>query len=232
MTSETYSRRCAMARLRARVLAAGLAFGCLLVTSEANPAQQPQPQVAPAMSFFITSVGRGFGADLGGLPGADAHCQRLATAVGRGNRVWRAYLSLPASAGTPAVHARDRIGHGPWVNAMGVLVASSVAELHSDDNALGRDTALSEKGTVIAPGRHDILTGTNVDGTLATDAADTTCQGWTSHGAGSAMLGHHNRSGGGARPTSWNSAHLSRGCSQTDLRASLGDALLYCFAAD
>jgi hypothetical protein len=107
-----------------------------------------------------------------------------------------------------------------------------VADLHSDDNALGRDNSLSEKGKTIGDGRHDILTGTNVDGTLATDAPDTTCQGWTSNGAGQAMLGHHNRTGGGQRPRSWNAAHLSRGCSQSDLRASMGDALLYCFAAD
>src|SRR5205814_9427459 len=153
-------------------------------------------------------------------------------AVGQGNRMWRAYLSAPPSAARLAVHARDRIGKGPWVNAKGVQVASSVADLHSDGNALGRNNSLSEKGNVIGPGRHDILTGTNVDGTLSTDAPDTTCQGWTSHGAGHAMLGHSNRSGGGQRPTSWNSAHLSRGCSQADLRSTLGDALMYCFAAD
>jgi hypothetical protein len=208
-----------------------ISVGTLTLSPMADPVQQPLP-VAPAMSFFITSIGRGFGGNLGGLAGADAHCQQLATAVGHGNRLWRAYLSAPPSAGRPAVHARDRIGQGPWVNAKGVQVASSVADLHSDGNALNRDNSISEKGTVIAPGRHDILTGTNVDGTLATDAPDTTCQGWTSHGSGRAMLGHHNRSGGGQRPTSWNSAHLSRGCSQADLRASLGDALVYCFAAD
>jgi hypothetical protein len=210
---------------------AGLTAGILL-SPQPDRAQQPPQPVAVTMGFFITSVGRGFGADLGGLAGADAHCQQRAATVGQGHRLWRAYLGAPAAGGRPAVHARDRIGKGPWVNAKGVQVASSVADLHSADNALGRDTSLSEKGTVIAPGRHDILTGTNVDGTLATDAPDTTCQGWTSHGPGSAMLGHHNRSGGGQRPTSWNSAHLSRGCSQADLRATLGDALLYCFAAD
>jgi hypothetical protein len=213
------------------ILIAALTVLCCLSSAEAARARLQAP-VARGMSFFITSVGRGFGADLGGLAGADAHCLRLATTVGQGHRLWRAYLSAPASAGRPAVHARDRIGNGPWVNAKGVQVASSVADLHSDENALDRDTSLSEKGNVVAPGRHDILTGTNVDGTLATDAPDTTCQGWTSHGAGRAMLGHHNRSGGGQRPTSWNSAHLSRGCSQADLRATLGDALIYCFAAD
>jgi hypothetical protein len=206
-------------------------MGSLFLGPDATRAQQQQ-SASFTMSFFITSMGRGFGADLGGLAGADAHCQQLAAAVGQGHRMWRAYLSAPASAGRPAVHARDRIGKGPWVNAKGVEVASSVADLHSDGNALGRDNSLSEKGNVIGPGRHDILTGTNVDGTLSTDAPDTTCQGWTSHGAGRAMLGHSNRYGGGQRPTSWNSAHLSRGCSQADLRSSLGDALMYCFAAD
>jgi hypothetical protein len=212
-------------------LIASLMIAAVLSRPGATGAQQPA-RVARNMSFFITSVGRGFGGNLGGLAGADAHCQQLAAAVGQNARLWRAYLSVPASNGGPAVHARDRIGSGPWVNAKGVTVASGVADLHSDDNALGPDTSLSEKGNVIAPGRHDILTGTNVDGTLATDAPDTTCQGWTSHDKGRAMLGHHNRSGGGQRPTSWNSAHLSSGCSQADLRATLGDALIYCFAAD
>ena len=209
--------------LRTRLLMTGLTLACVLLRPDATRAQQqPEPPATlRAMTFFITSVGRGFGGDLGGLAGADAHCLRLATAVGQGQRTWRAYLSAPASGGRPAVHARDRIGTGPWVNAKGVQVAASVADLHSDGNALGRDNSLSEKGTAIGPGRHDILTGSNVDGTLSTDAADTTCHGWTSHGAGRAMLGHHNRSGGGQRPTSSNSAHLSMGCSQVDLRASM-----------
>jgi hypothetical protein len=205
-------------------------------------AARAQPQVSPKMSFFITSSGRGFGANLGGVAGADAHCQRLAAAVGRGDRLWHAYLSAPATAdgGTPGrsgrpgpiVHARDRIGTGPWVNAAGVEIASGVEQLHSDDNAIGLDTALSEKGNRVAQERHDILTGSNPDGTLAVDKFDTTCNAWTSHENGRAMLGHHNRSGGGQRPTSWNSAHISRGCSQRALRASLGDGLIYCFAAD
>jgi hypothetical protein len=184
------------------------------------------------MSFFVTSRGRGFGANLAGLAGADAHCRQLAEAVGHGGRIWRAYLSAPARDGQPAVNARDRIGRGPWRNARGVQVAADVDGLHADENALGPETALSEKGTTIAPGRHDILTGSNPDGTLASGSGDTTCSGWTSHGDGRAMLGHHNRSGGGTRPSSWNSAHLSRGCSQASLRASFGDGLLYCFAAD
>jgi len=189
-------------------------------------------QSSPDMSFFVTSRGRGFGANLGGLQGADAHCRQLAEMVGQGRRTWRAYLSAPATGSQSAVHARDRIGHGPWVNARGVQVAADVDALHGDQNALDQDTALSEKGTGIAPGRHDILTGSNPDGTLAGGSGDTTCGGWTSHDAGRAMLGHHNRTGGGVRPRSWNSAHLSRGCSQASLRASFGDGLLYCFAAD
>src|SRR5688572_3654321 len=175
------------------------------------------------MSFFVTSSGRGFGANLGGLAGADAHCLRLAATVGRGDRLWRAYLSAPASSRGPAVHARERIGKGPWVNAAGVEIAASVEHLHSDENAIGVDTVLTEKGTRVASERHDILTGSNPDGTLAVERFDTTCNGWTSYDSGRAMLGHHNRSGGGQRPTSWNSAHQSRGCSQRALRASLGD---------
>jgi hypothetical protein len=211
-----------------RVIAVGVACLVVAVALGLSAAQAPDP----GMSFFVTSVGRGFGGNLGGLAGADAHCQRLAAAAGRGQPTWRAYLSAPAADGQPVVHARDRIGQGPWVNARGVEIASSVAHLHGDDNTLTRDTALNERGATIAPGRHDILTGSNVDGTLATGPRDTTCGGWTSHGAGSAMLGHHNRYGGGQRPRSWNSAHASRGCSQADLRASLGDGLLYCFAAN
>jgi hypothetical protein len=208
---------------------AGLSAVSLLAA--ATLAQNPSQPAAP-MTFFVTSVGKGDGANLGGLAGADAHCQGLASAVGHGGRTWHAYLSAPAADGKPVVHARDRIGRGPWLNAAGVQVASSVEDLHSENNRLGRENSLSEKGTTIAPGRHDILTGSNSDGTLATGFPDTTCHGWTSHGDGRAMLGHHNRSGGGQRPTSWNSAHMSAGCSQSDLRATLGDALLYCFAID
>jgi len=185
-----------------------------------------------AMTFFVTSAGRGFGGNLGGLAGADLQCVRLATAVGQGGHSWRAYLSAPAAGGQPAVNARDRIGTGPWVNVAGVQIASSVAELHGEGNNLTQETALTEKGNGIGPTKHDMLTGSNPDGTLSVDAPDTTCRGWTSLNAGRAMLGHSNRYGGGQRPTSWNSAHLSRGCSQDALRASLGDALFYCFAAD
>jgi len=205
----------------------------LIVTALAAAAPAPAqdvPAVAPEMSFFITSRGRGFGGNLGGLAGADALCREHAAAVGRGDRLWRAYLSAPPSAGAPAVHARDRIGRGPWINALGVRIAASVEELHSEHVNLTRDTALTEAGAQVASTRHDILTGSNPDGTLVT-RGDATCRGWTSHGDGRAMLGHHNRSGGG-QGDSWNSAHLSRGCSQAALRASLGDGLVYCFAAD
>jgi hypothetical protein len=206
-------------------LGSGLGFGLLLAAVPAAAQNTP----APAMSFFITSTGRGFGGNLGGLAGADAICQQRAAAVGRGERAWRAYLSAPASSGSPAVNARDRIGRGPWVNAQGIQIAGSVQELHGQNVNLTAETALTEAGSHVAPGRHDILTGSNPDGTLA--GGDATCRGWTSHGEGRAMVGHHNRSGGG-RGDSWNSAHSSRGCSQAALRASLGDGLLYCFAAD
>lgn len=205
---------------------------CLAACAAAAGDAIAQEQVSEDMTFFITSRGRGFGAALAGLQGADAHCQQLADAVGRGNHIWRAYLSAPAIGDRPAVHARDRIGQGPWVNARGVEVAADIDALHADDNGLDEDTSLSERGTRIAPGRHDILTGSNPDGTLATGTGDTTCGGWTSLDAGRAMLGHHNRTGGGNRPRSWNSAHLSRGCSQRALRSSFGDGLIYCFAAD
>jgi len=203
---------------------------CIVAALLAAVPVEAQNVPAPAMSFFVTSTGRGLGANLGGLAGADALCRARAASVGRDDRQWRAYLSAPPSADAPAVNARDRIGRGPWVNATGVQIAASVEELHSESVNVTRDTALTEKGTSVAPNRHDILTGSNPDGTLAS-GVDTTCKGWTSNSDGRAMLGHHNRYGGG-RGDSWNSAHLSRGCSQAALRASLGDGLLYCFAAD
>jgi len=200
------------------------------VLSVVPAAAQDAPGTSSRMSFFVTSTGRGFGGNLAGLDGADAICLQRATAIGRGDRLWRAYLSAPASAVTPAVHARDRIGRGPWINAQGVEIAASVEELHGEGANLTADTVLTEAGAHVAPGRHDILTGSNADGTLVT-GGDATCRGWTSHGDGRAMVGHHNRSGGG-RGDSWNSAHPTRGCSQAALRASLGDGLFYCFAAD
>ena len=189
-----------------------------------------------AISFFITSSGPGNGANLGGLAGADRHCQNLATAVGAGNRTWRAYLSTSASGSQAAVNARDRIGRGPWYNAKRVRIAENVADLHGDKNNLTKQTALTEKGEVVngrgdKPNRHDILTGSQLDGTaLAGDAANTSCGNWTGSGEGSAQVGHHDRQGGGDNPTSWNSAHPSKGCSQENLRATGGDGLFYCFA--
>ena len=192
------------------------------------------------MSFFITSAGPGNGANLGGLAGADKHCQTLAAAAGAGNRTWRAYLSAAAAAGQPAVNARDRIGKGPWMNAKGVVVAKSVADLHSDMNNLTKETALTEKGGTVngvgdKPNQHDILTGSQADGTLQAPTepnTDATCGNWTSatDGMGSAQLGHADRMGRGAAGASWNSAHGSRGCSQANLVATGGNGYLYCFA--
>jgi len=185
------------------------------------------------MSFFITSVGSGNGANLGGLAGADKQCQTLAAAAGAGNRTWRAYLSAAAAAGQPAVNARDRIGKGPWMNVKGVVVAKSVADLHSDANNLGGETSLTEKGAQVPGNQHDILTGSQPDGTLQ-PGMDTTCGNWTSatDGSGSAQLGHVDRMGRGATGASWNSAHPSRGCGQQNLVATGGAGLFYCFAAN
>lgn len=189
-------------------------------------------QQAPGgLSFFITSSGSGKGADFGGVEGADKHCQQLAQAAGAGNRTWRAYLSV---GGAKPVNAKDRIGAGPWQNAKGVVVATSVADLHSDANKLSKENSLTEKGTVVngrgdTPNTHDILTGSNLDGTLAGDAL--TCNNWTSSGEGAAQAGHHDRTGGGANPTSWNSAHATKGCSQENLVGTGGAGLIYCFAA-
>jgi hypothetical protein len=190
----------------------------------------------PPLGFFITSAGPGNGANLGGLAGADAHCQKLAAAAGAGGRTWRAYLSATASGDQPAVHAKDRIGPGPWANAKGVVVATSVADLHSDANKLSKENSLTEKGEMVngrgdTPNRHDILTGSTLEGTVAAGTGDSTCGNWTSSGEGSALVGHHDRQGGGPNPTSWNSAHPSRGCSQDNLRGTGGDGLFYCFAA-
>ena len=191
------------------------------------------------MTFFVTSAGPGNGGNLGGLAGADKHCQTLAAAAGAGNRTWRAYLSAAASGNQPAVNAKDRIGNGPWTNVKGVVIAKSVADLHSDANNLKKDTVLTEKGTPIngvgdTPNQHDILTGSAADGTLMMGAADTTCSNWTAAttGAGAAQVGHSDRMGRGASGPSWNSAHASRGCSQQDLPLSGGNGYFYCFAAN
>ncbi len=197
----------------------------------------PSAQVS-GTSFFITSSGSGSGADLGGLAGADARCQMLARAVGAGDRTWRAYLGATAADGQPAVNARDRIGAGPWRNVGGVVVATDVDNLHAaDDNNMTKQTVLTENGDMVkgrgdSPNRHDILTGVQADGTLLTDGEDHTCSNWTSGGDGSALVGHFDRIGGGADPTSWNSAHGSRGCSQENLQGTGGDGLFYCFAID
>jgi hypothetical protein len=210
-------------------LAACLALFC------AAPAMAQQAN----MTFFVTSSGPGKGADLGGLAGADKHCQDLAASVGAGGKTWHAYLSTQ---GAGAVNARDRIGKGPWINAKAVTIAKDVAELH-DANNISKETTLSEKGEVIngygdKPNRHDILTGSQRDGTAFTDAADHTCKNYTSSTQGSVMLGHSDRKGPSDAEylRSWNSSHPSRGpdggCSQNDLRSTGGDGLLYCFAAN
>lgn len=219
------------------VPAVAAAFAMTLGSVNGSVAQQS------AMSFFITSNGPGKGADLGGLDGADRHCQSLAQSAGAGGKTWRAYLSTQATGGAPAVNARDRIGNGPWTNAKGVVVAKSVDDLHGETNNLTKQTGLSEKGEVIngrgdTPNRHDILTGSQPDGRAFPPGQDMTCGNWTSSGQGQAMVGHHDRIGlrDDAPSKSWNSSHPSRGpeggCSQTALRGTGGDGLLYCFAVN
>ena len=190
------------------------------------------------MTFFITSVGSGKGADLGGLAGADKHCQSLAAAAGAGKRTWRAYLSTTASVGSPAVNARDRIGKGPWHNAQGRLIARNLAELHGINN-INRMTALTEKGERVngradTPNMHDILTGSQPDGTAFAGPEDRTCGNWTKSGEGAAQVGHHDRMGlrDDEPSRSWNSSHLTRGCGDEALRGTGGAGLLYCFAAE
>lgn len=209
--------------------------GLLMVAAQGVMAQDISADTT--MSFFITSAGPGNGADLGGLEGADRHCQALAEAAGAGNRTWHAYLSISASGSSAAVNARDRIGQGPWYNVNGVRVAQNVDDLHGDDNNLNKQTALNEKGGMVngrgdSPNMHDILTGSQLDGTAFSGDADTTCDNWTSSGEGSARVGHHDRQGGGENPASWNSAHGSRGCSQENLQGTGGNGLFYCFAVD
>ncbi len=198
----------------------------------------------PPMSFFITSVGKGDGANYGGLTGADAYCQSMAAAAGRGSSTWHAYLSTQ---GPGAVNARDRIGTGPWYNARGQRVAMGVADLHGDTidqarigNALGKQFSLTEKNTIVngvgdMPNQHDILTGSMPDGRAYTDTADHTCSNYTSNadgatGRGAVQLGHSDKQGG--NNSSWNSTHASRGCSQPNLVATGGAGLLYCFATN
>ena len=191
------------------------------------------------MTFFVTSTGSGKGADFGGLTGADGHCQALAPAQGSGKRVWRAYLSTSADRNAPTQHARERIGNGPWQNAKGVVIARNVEELHGNNN-LNKQTALTEKGEMVkgsgdTPNMYDILTGSQPNGMAYTGPEDRTCGNWTKSGdSGSAMVGHHDRTGLGddAASKSWNSSHPTRGCSESALRSTGGAGLLYCFAVN
>jgi hypothetical protein len=194
-----------------------------------------QGKSGPAMEFFVTSVNPGKGADLGGLAGADRHCQTLAAAAGAGEKTWRAYLSTTGAGG---VNARERIGRGPWRNVKGEVIARDVEQLHGTNN-LNKQTALTEKGQVVkgggdTPNEHDILTGTGPDGRAIAGSADTTCRNWTSSTDGSAMLGHHDRKGLDETPAakSWNASHESRGCSIEGLRSTGGAGYFYCFAAN
>ena len=211
------------------VVVAAFVAGSLGAWAHSAPPQAP-------LGFFITSVGSGDGARLGGLAGADKHCQSLAAAVGAGNRTWRAYLSTHAIGSAAAVNARDRIGNGPWHNAKGVQVAQNVNDLHSDKNQLSKENSLTEKGAVVngrgdKPNMHDILTGSDAAGRAYPTGTDLTCGNWTSNTAGAAQVGHHDRQGGGADPTSWNAAHATGGCSQEALVKTGGAGLFYCFAA-
>ena len=222
-----------ISRLLLGLVAAGSFIVLAMQTAEAQSADT---------SFFLTSNGIGNGGNLGGLAGADNHCQTLAQAAGVGAKTWRAYLSTQAVDGQAAVNARDRIGRGPWKNSKGVVIAKDVAELHGANN-LTKQSALSEKGDVLngagdQPNRHDVLTGSQPDGTAFAPAEDRTCKNWTSSTQGAAIVGHFDRRGvrDDDASKSWNSSHLSRGpeggCSQADLRSTGGDGLLYCFAAN
>jgi hypothetical protein len=218
----------------AGVLAVALGAGM----ASATYAQQKDAKGPKDMTFFVTSVGKGNGADMGGLDGADAHCSALAKAAGAKHTDWHAYLSTTLPGGDAGVNARDRIGKGPWRNAKGVVVAKSVADLHSAKNNINKNTALTEKGETVkgrgdTPNEHDILTGSDPAGMFSTAGGDTTCGNWTKSGDGSAIVGHHDLQGlkDTRHMKSWNSSHGSRGCSQDQLKASGGAGLLYCFAA-
>lgn len=232
-------------KFKALILCCSL-FGLSISAFAQNAPQGQRPQISPEealkkLSFFVTSVGLEKGGNLGGLAGADAHCQKLATAAGAGNKTWRAYLSTQAIDGKAAVNARDRIGTGPWFNAKGALIANDLGHLHGDTleqarlgSNLSRNQVFTEKGERVlgggdTPNQHDILTGSKTDGTAFTDAADHTCKNYTSTSPeGSVQVGHFDRTGGGN--TSWNSAHASRGCSQENLISTGGAGLFYCFA--
>ena len=225
-----------MTRLTCGV-AASIALALAGCTGMAQtPSSGAASSASSGMTFFITSTGSGKGADFGGLEGADKHCQTLAAAAGAGNRTWHAYLSTQ---GPNPVNARDRIGKGPWRNAKGVVVAKDLAELHGTNN-LGKETSLTEKGDVVSgsgdtPNHHDILTGSQPDGTAFTGPEDRTCGNYTKSGAGNVMLGHHDRKGTNPNPVanvSWNSSHPSAGCSVEDLAKTGSGGLLYCFAVN
>lgn len=208
-------------------------------TNQQGGTANQQSAATSPMTFFVTSTGGGKGADLGGLSGADRYCQDLAQAAGAGGLTWHAYLSATAAAGAAAVNARDRIGRGPWQNAKGVVIAQSVDDLHSANNDLSKQTAITEKGEPV-PGRgdpvnqHDILTGSSPDGRAMAGGTDTTCGNWTISGDGAAIVGHHDRQGlrDDEPSKSWNSSHPSRGCSQENLRSSGGAGYFYCFAVN
>ena len=220
------------------LIAAGVSGAYVFAQQPAAPAGgQPAAAARQPMSFFVTSAGKGDGANLGGLAGADAHCQALAKAAGQPEAVWRAYLSTQ---GAGAVSARDRIGNGPWHNFRGQIISANSGILHGDTieqartgNPLGKQLALTEKGELVngvgdKPNVHDILTGSTADGRAFTDTADHTCNNWTSNNAGSAQVGHSDKQGGGN--SSWNSTHASKGCSQDNLVATGGAGLFYCFS--
>lgn len=221
---------------RLGLVAAAFSIAVLTAGAALTQAQQPQQPQMP-MSFFVTSVGPGNGGNLGGLAGADKHCQQLAAAVGAGNRTWRAYLSTTAAGTTPNVNARDRIGSGPWYNVKGQLIASNVDDLHMDRNNVRKQAALSEKGAEVngvgdQPNQHDILTGSDSQGRALPGAAQVmTCNNWTSaEDTARTIVGHHDRLGG--PNASWNAVHSSAGCSQPALVKTGGAGLFYCFAAD
>jgi hypothetical protein len=198
----------------------------------AAPASIPMGGNKSVTRFFVTSKGLGKGGDLGGLAGADAHCQALAQAEGAGDHAWRAYLSTEATDTTPAVNARDRIGGGPWYNAEGDLIAQHLAQLHGAMSKLGKETAVTEAAGPVEPEIHEILTGSRPDGTAFTGSAQRTCGNWTSSSTGSAQVGYFDRAGPGESPNSWNSARATNGCSEEAFRTSGGGGLFYCFATD
>ena len=208
----------------------------LLALGGSVQAQQQPPQ-SPGMTFFVTSIGPGKGGDLGGLEGADRHCQTLATNAGAGNKTWRAYLSSNAALQGGPVNARDRIGRGPWQNFKGEVIATSVDDLHSDNNKLGPQNSLTERGTIVSgfgmtPNWHDVITGSDMQGRAFPGNLNLTCNKWTSSTFGSAMVGNIDRRGGADTvfTRSWTAAHMSRSCSQPDLIATGGNGLFYCFA--